>query len=554
MSPASTVSAVSGPYLLSQLVVAGAERDPGASAVRSGDEELTYGELAARTEALAATLQGLGVRPGDRVGLYLHKSVAAFVAIHGVLRAGAAYVPIDPFAPPGLVADITADCGIEVLVSESRQRRNLTNLAARPDGAEPLRAVVGLDGPLDGLETVGPDTVAGASGGLVAPRVLSDDIAYVMYTSGSTGRPKGIVHTHRSGLRYAQQAVEVYGVRPSDRLANSAPFHFDISTFEVLAGPLAGASTLVIPEPYLKMPASLSQLLADDRSTFWYSVPFLLAELWARGALAERDLSGLRWVLFGGEVMAPDVLAGLMGLWPGARFSNSYGPAEVNQCTFHHVAEVPAAGEGVPIGRPLPDVDLLVVDPDAEPGEPLTQAASAGAVADGEVGQLLVRCSTMMDRYWARDDLTTRAFVHLPLPGGGLARWYATGDLVRRRPDGELEFVGRRDNQVKVRGNRVELESVEAVLAAQPGVEHAVAGVVDADGNQVLAAAVVPSGDEPVDTAALLAAASAALPPYAVPHRLVTVEDLPFTASGKLDRRALRARLAERLDTTGAHP
>ena len=223
---------MTGPYLLSQLVVAGAEKDPDAPAVRSVDGALTYGELVQRTAALAATLQGLGVGRGDRVGVYLHKSVAAFAAIHGVLRAGAAYVPIDPFAPVNLVARLVQDCGIQVLVSETAKAPQLTQLARLGSG---LRAVVGPTKPVEGLTIVGPDDLASAYA-LVTPASLSEDIAYVMYTSGSTGQPKGIVHTHRSGLSYARAAVQVYGVRPEDRLANSAPFHFDISTFELFAG------------------------------------------------------------------------------------------------------------------------------------------------------------------------------------------------------------------------------------------------------------------------------------------------------------------------------
>ena len=530
---------MTAPFLLSQLVPSAAERDSAADAVRSADGRLTYGELAQRTEALAGALQSIGVRRGDRVGVHLHKSVAAYVAVHGVLRAGAAYVPIDPFAPPALVARIIEDCGVEVLVTEPRQR---TSVGRLPSLTRSLRTVVGLDQPVDGLRVVGPDDVSAATGHLIAPRVLADDIAYVMYTSGSTGRPKGIVHTHRSGLRYAQQAVELYGVQPWDRLANSAPFHFDISTFELFAGPLAGASTLVIPEPYLKLPASLSQLLADDRSTFWYSVPFLLGELLARGALGSRDLRALRWVLFGGEVMPPEVLAGLVAHLPSARFSNSYGPAEVNQCTYHHLDGPPPTRGSLPIGQPLPDAELLVTD---EAGQ---------EVPRGEVGELLVRCSTMMDRYWARNDLSEQAISWRPLPGGGRARWYATGDLVRQRDDGEYEFIGRRDNQVKVRGNRVELEAVEAVLVAVPGIEHAVAGVVHAEGTEFLAAAIVPRPGAVVDDDETVRAAAAELPAYAVPARLVRLEDLPFTPSGKVDRRAVRAELTAHVTAGGTSP
>ena len=227
---------------------------PTLPAVRSTDGELTYGELADRTAALAATLQALGVRRGDRVGVYLHKSVAAFAAVHGVLRAGAAYVPIDPFAPVNLVAALVQDCGIEVLVSETRMAPQLARVAQLGSG---VRAVVGPAKPIDGLVVVAQDQLAPATE-LATPPSLSEDIAYVMYTSGSTGKPKGIVHTHRSGLSYARAAVQVYGVRargPLGQLGAVPLRHLDLRTLRRARWPQA--STLVIPEPYLKMPASL---------------------------------------------------------------------------------------------------------------------------------------------------------------------------------------------------------------------------------------------------------------------------------------------------------
>jgi amino acid adenylation domain-containing protein len=512
--------------LLSHLVEDAATHTPDHEAVVSGDGRLSSAELAIRVGRIASVLAAVGVERGDRVGVYVHKSVASFAAVHAVLRAGAAYVPIDPNAPASVVAQIVEDCGIDVLISEPRQARQLHEIAPR------LRAVVGPAAPIDGVEVIGPDGIEAADV-LPITSVLDDDIAYVMYTSGSTGRPKGIVHTHRSGLMYAQLAASTYGLTADDRLANSAPLHFDISTFEVFSGPLAGACTVVIPEPHLKMPASLSQFVADERCTTWYSVPFLLNELVLRGALDQRDLSALRWVIFGGEVIDPTVLAALAPHVPNARFSNSYGPAEVNQCTFHHLEASELADlDGVPIGKPWEGAALRIVD------------ADGSDVPTGEQGELWVRTATMMDRYWGRDDLTASAFAYEPMPGGRTRRWYRTGDLVRQSHDGTVEFCGRRDHQVKVRGNRVELESVESVLAGVDGVDLAIAGIVDVEGTTALAAAVRMQPGESLDATLALKHAASVLPPYAVPFTVIDLRDLPLTPSGKVDRRAVRDQLS----------
>ncbi len=511
------------PLLLHQLVGRFAP-DPDAEAVTDGTHSLTHAELVDRVARMSTLLATSDVRPGDRVGVHLHSSTAAMVAVHGVLRSGAVVVPLDPDAPAAYLSDLVRRCGIRTIVTEAASTR-LAPLAV----AGVSTAIGG--GEVAGIRTIAWDALDDVEPGPPAP-ITEDDPAYIIWTSGSTGRPKGIVHTHRSGRRYAELTVSTYGLRHEDRIASSAPLHFDQSTFDLYAGPAAGATTVMVPAPVLRFPASVTERLADERITAWYSVPSLLIQLLRRGALDQRDLGALRWVLFGGEVFPAGQLAELMTLLPGVRFSNVYGPAEVNQCTFHHLDAPPAVDEIVPIGSAWDDTELLVVDADGRP-------------VDASPGELLVRTATAMRGYW--DDPTTTATALRSITGHGDG-WYATGDLVERRHDGELVFLGRRDHQVKIRGHRVELEAVESVLLDQPGIaEAAVLPERHDDGDRLVALVVAATT---FDERALLGALRTVLPTYAVPARVVPTDRLPRTSSAKIDR-AAAASLLHELDAAG---
>jgi acyl-CoA synthetase (AMP-forming)/AMP-acid ligase II len=547
-------------YLIPHAVEQAAARRPAQEAFRCYDQGLTYAALWARANALAHTLIDQGLRRGDRVGIYLHKSLECAVAIYGILQAGAAYVPLDPHAPPARVAFMVRDCGIRVIVSEESKRRALAALgAAEGEHAAGLACAIGLrpagaDGD-GGLRLVSWADVASHPTTPPPVRAMQDDLAYVMYTSGSTGTPKGMMHTHASGLAYAKMAAQVYGVGPQDRLSNHSPLHFDMSTFDYFSGPLGGATTVVIPEEYKLLPASLAKLVEDERLTIWYSVPFALTQMLLRGELADRDMSALRWVLFGGEPFGPKHLHALMAQWPHARFSNVYGPAEVNQCTYFHVPPVPNAyaEEQAPIGKVWENAAGLIVDEDdrvlaAAPGVGGDEAPAAEPQAvepqeaAGPVGELLIRAPTMMRGYWNRPDLTARALYTVAGEGGFDAVYYRTGDLVELLPDGNLRFLGRKDRQVKTRGYRVELDEVEAALLTHTGVEEAaVFAVPDAEGSRRIVAAVILKSQAAAGEAELARHLGQRLPPYAVPRPILVCATFPRTATGKIDRNALAA-------------
>jgi amino acid adenylation domain-containing protein len=499
-----------------------------ASALTDGTTSWSWGEYVDLVARTAGALAGAGVEHGDRVGVHLTKSVHSFVAVHAVLRAGAVMVPVDPLAPVDLAAAVLADAGVEVVISDARPAvleplvervapsvLVLPRTATAPGVATGAAVVVTADA-IDAAEPAG------------VPVLDPHDPAYIIYTSGSTGRPKGIVHTHRSALTYAVAGAEAYELDAADRMVNIAPLHFDQSTFELYSAPLAGAAVIVVSDPVLRFPASVASLVEAERATVWYSVPHLLVQMVARGALADRDLSSLRWILFGGEAFPPRQLAELMGLVPSARLSNVYGPAEVNQCTRYDLDAPPSTDDPVPIGRAWPAARLRVVDTEA-PRDP------AREVPSGEPGVLLVASDTMMEGYWRRDDLTAASIVH---DDDGV-RWYVTGDLVVENETGDLVFLGRVDNQVKLRGHRIELEAIDAVLAEVDGVEAATAVVVrPADAEDVLVALVVAAGDTAAVAERARAVLRARLPRYAVPAEVRVVDELPRTSSGKVDRGA----------------
>lgn len=524
--------------LLSEIIEHSAERFGERDAFRFQGQAITYAELLSRSNRLAQALLDRGLNRQDRVGIYLNKSLETAVAIYGILRAGGAYVPIDPTAPSTRIAFILKDCGIRHLITQPDKRKVLEQIAQDETELWVFGSSPDKNAPWFGVSWQEVATYSDASPSI---STQPEHLAYIMYTSGSTGTPKGLMHTHSSGMSYARLSAKTYNVSPNDRLGNHSPLHFDMSTFDYLTGPMCGSTTIIVPEEVTFFPGSLASLMEIERLTFWYSVPLALIQLLAHGDLQHRDISSLRWVMFGGEPFPPKHLRRLMELWPHARFSNVYGPAEVNQCTYYHLPGPPEDLEKtIPLGEIWDETLGLVVDEQDQP------------VVSGTVGELLIHSPTMMRGYWNRADLNAEAFVELTDNKGEPCIYYRTGDLVYRNKDGELVFAGRKDRQIKIRGYRIELDEIEAVLASHPAVQET--GVVASnasDGNRIILAAVTLEDQELTEPEQqLLRHASDHLPPYAVPSRLEIRNSFPRTTSGKIDKRML----AMELTTTTTAP
>jgi amino acid adenylation domain-containing protein len=503
-----------------------ASRTPDHPALAMGGEEMSYRELEMASNQLAHALLESGCRNHDRVGIYMHKSLDLGVAIYGTLKAGAVFVPLDPFLPNERLKFILQDCGIEHLIVSDVLARNLDNLQLPKMpclyGAEPRPAISSVAwSKIRSLQTDPPRLT-----------LIDQDLAYIMYTSGSTGEPKGMMHTHHGSISYANWGAQHVGLTSTDRVASHAPLHFDLSIFDFFSTARAGATVVLVPEPVTKFPASWTQYIDSEKISVVFTVPHTLIEMAQKGASEKRDLTSLRWIMFGGEPMPPKYLRELMTLLPGCRFTNVYGPAEAPSCTCFDInGALMDVDQSIPIGTVSANsTDLILRDDDSE-------------CEFDEDGELCIRSSTLMKGYWNRPDLNALAFFKKTSFGFFPDIYYRTGDVVRRSGDGLLHFLGRKDRMVKTRGYRVELDEVEAALNSHPDVAEVAAYTVtdQYDGKRIVASITLEKSGT-VGTSEVLQHAASKIPRYALPTSLDIIAEFPRTSSGKIDRKALAKR------------
>jgi amino acid adenylation domain-containing protein len=514
---------------LPRLVASAASAEPDRAAVVDGDGRLTYAELESRANQLSWLLRDLGVRRGDRVGVHMDKSAEAVVGLYGAMKAGAAYVPLDPNAPSARIATIAADCDLRVMVTGVEMAPRWPELAELGAPAASLVVMNGAAGDASfeqvpaGVDACSADAIDGFDGSSPADRGIIDrDLAYILYTSGSTGRPKGVMVSHQNCVAFVRWAAAEFGLGPDDQVSQFAPLIFDLSTFDLFATALAGATVhLVRPQTSL-FPKLVHRFLAEREITVMYAVPSLLTMLLERGGLSTGDLAALRTVLFAGEVFPTKHLAALMTLLPHPTYANLYGPTETNVCTYHVVQEIPDPhGPPVSIGRSIADDEGYVVRDD-------------GSLAEvGEEGELWIRGATVMQGYWGDTERTRATLLANPfLPELG-DPVYRTGDIVIRQEDDSFTLIGRRDNQVKRRGYRIELGEIESALLAHAAVRECAVTAIAKDGlTEQIVAHVVGPADEQELTAFCLGR----IPRYMLPDRIMVWPELPKTPTGKIDR------------------
>ncbi|WP_299079923.1 amino acid adenylation domain-containing protein [uncultured Paraglaciecola sp.] len=514
-------------FLLHHLVEHYADQTPDADAVFCLQDSLNYASLNKKSNQLAHCLNKNAVKKGDRVGIYMDKSLEMAIAVYAIFKAGAAYVPLDPSAPASRIAEIIQDCRIDVLISADNKIKRLTKVNEQL--SKPL-TLMGCSQSIENCSSISWAKIhAEFSTCNLRVKIIESDLAYIIYTSGSTGKPKGIMHTHSSGLVYAKWAANEVKLTAIDRIGNHSPLHFDISTFDWFATAFVGASTIVIPDEYTKMPASYAKLIEISQMTVLFTVPYALIQLSIRGELADRDLRQLRRIMYGGEPFPIKHLITLIEQLPQVTFDNIYGPAEINGCTRFTITDVQQSTTNIPIGKISQIAEALVVD------------ENNNQVAYGESGELLVRTPTMMQGYWGRPELNQNVF-YFQQDGVNELRqkFYRTGDIVKLDQDQTLWFLGRKDRQIKVRGYRVELDEIESTLVSFPDIEEAAVFSIKLEdhSNQVHGAYTI-KGDIDCNTKQLNQYLKERLPSYAIPSVLKVRESFPRTTSDKINRTAL---------------
>lgn len=480
-----------------------ADATPGATAIEHEGRPTTYADLDARANQLAHVLRERGVRPGGRVALFLERSPETYVALLATLKAGAAFVPIDPESPADRVGYVLADADVDLVLT--------SQALAATTPHRPWLAVDAERATLDRAPTRRPDARHAPGDG--------DPAAYVIYTSGSSGRPKGVEVAQSSITNFVAVVPTVYDVRPDDRVHQGMTISFDFSIEEIWPTWAVGATLVIGPNDERRLGADLADHLERARVSVLYAVPTLLATI-------PRDLPGLRSILVGGEACPAEIVE----RWarPGRRMLNTYGPTEATVTATWCELE---PGRPVTIGRPLPTYGVELLDP---------EDTGYRTVAPGEVGEIALAGPGVARGYVGMPERTAEKFVAHPSTGD---RVYRTGDLGRWTAGGEVEYLGRADAEVKVRGHRVDLGEIESVLLADPAVSSAVVALHEGD----LAAYVVSEDTADALAGRLTGLARDRLPAYMIPATLDLLPVLPTQASGKVDRSALPAPAGRRL-------
>ncbi len=509
------------------------QRTSDETAISCGGHHLSYKSLFRQSNKLAHCLISNGIKRHDRVVFCLTRSEQCVLSILAILKADAIYVPLDHASPQERWQKIIYDCAPKAVLCDKVTFARIKQLSSRT--SDDINTVVLDNDKSNYTEKEYGDFITwaqidGESDERPEYQNIDTDIAYIMYTSGSTGNPKGVMISHLNITNYINWAVDFFRIRQDDNILNTAPFHFDMSTFDIYCSLKSGARLSIAQDSQILFPTVLMKYIEEERITVWKTVPSLLIYIDKLGGLKKGQLHTLNKILFGGETLPTKYLIKWMNMHPDKEYFNVYGPTEATGISVcYHVPGVPPSeSDPIPIGKPCANTDVVLLN-------------SNGFLSkNGEVGEICIRGSSISRGYWNDIEKIKIAFIQNPISDALGDRLYKTNDLSFRREDGNLVFVGRKDDQIKYMGYRIQLDEIEHELLAIGGVEEACV-VLNENArigmDELVSFLKVHDG---TDESTIVDKLNKQLPAYMVPKRICFVQSIPRNANGKIDRNEVK--------------
>lgn len=517
-------------YLVQQYLGISAKEVPSKVALFFQGETIFYKELHLFSNKLANCLGKNGVNRGDRVAFILPKSINFIKAMLGILKADAAYVPIDGKAPMARAAEILEDCSPSVIICDTSTIEMAQSLTRGATWQPKIFAMSYRYYNFTEQELIWQEDIERERDDEPTYLNIDRDPAYILYTSGSTGKPKGVIVSHLNILSYIDWAVDYFDIKPNDNILNTSPLHFDMSVFDIYCSLKTGASLTLVPKNIQLFPIRLIDIMEKREITIWKGVSSLLAYFVKARALKPERLRNLKKVIFSGETLPTKYLISWMTTYPEKEFYNAYGPTEATGIsTCYKVENIPLTpNDTIPIGAACSNTEIFAVREDG------------GIARVGEIGELYIRGSCLSQGYWNDRYRTEQAFGNYPYSKDNGERVYRTGDLVKLLSDGNYIFVGRKDDQIKYMGYRIELGEIEAALNSLDYVNDAAvisASMEDQENPEIIAFIGVNHG---AALDGIREALKKRLPAYMQPHKIQVVRKLPRTENGKVDKQNLK--------------
>ena len=516
-------------YLIQQKFDEVSKKYPNQTALYYQDESISYKNLYLSSNQIAHSLKRQGTQRGDRVVIFLPKSINSIRAILGVLKADAVYVPIDFKAPQKRIEEILADCSPIGIICDKSTRTRLDSILS-PDNNLPLVWFLGTEEDSDSQRGIlNEKNIQVESNEKPVYSNIDKDTAYILYTSGSTGKPKGVMISHLNIFNYINWAIDYFAIGENDRILNTSLFHYDMATFDLYCALHTGATLTIVPEKVLLFPSRITEIIEQRSITIWKGVSSLLAYIAKLHALDHRRINTLKKIIFSGENLPTKYLIEWMKTYPKKEFYNAYGPTECTGIsTCYKIEQVPLdTNARIPIGKACANSEIFSL----HDGGLLAQV--------GEVAELHIRGASVGHGYWNDIERTRQFFVRNPLNGRFDEIVYRTGDLVKQLADGNYVFYGRKDFQIKHMGHRIELGEIEYALQGVERVKDAAVIVTEEPGNDYGQIVAFIEIDERADVDEIRECLKDRLPQYMMPTKISIVPQIRRFENGKVDRQAL---------------